>query len=397
MGQFYDVAIVGAGPAGSQAAYLLAASGYRVAVFEQKNEAGMGACCTGIISASCLESFSLGPEMVRARVNGASFFSPSGKCLKLHSDGVQVYIVDRASLDMALAKKAQSHGARYFFSSRVTDIAVEHDRVRIEALHRSFPKILTARAILLADGFSPGLSMKMGLGKIKRFAVGAQVEVSARGIEGVEIYFNQQMAPGFFAWLVPTKPGKALAGLLSSSHARVHLEQFLASSFCQGRIMGLESEPRQKPIPMDILPCTCGHRMLVIGDAAGQVKPTTGGGIYFGQIGAGIASRVLTDALESDDLSAARLCRYQKEWRARMGREIALGSRARRAYGRLSNSRIEKIFDILSSDNMAESLLNSPDFSFDWHGKLMLRVLKWGAVHHLKKVWHFPQGESSLR
>jgi len=394
--QFYDVIVVGAGPAGSHAACLLAASGYSVAVFEQKSAPGFNACCTGIISAGCLDSFGIGPEVIQARANAASFFSPSGRRLRLQSERVQACIVDRASLDLALAEKAQARGARYFFSSRVTGIIIEQDWARIEALRCGSREIFTARAIVLASGFKPGLSQKLGLGRIKRFAIGAQVEVKARDVDEVEVYFSQQMAPGFFAWLVPTAPGKALAGLLSTSHARLHLEEFLQSSSCRDRIMSRESEIRQKPIPLGILPHSCGDRMLVIGDAAGQVKPTTGGGIYFGQIGAEIASGVLAEALERDDLSSARLYRYQKEWQARMGREIALDYRARWAYTRLSDSRIEQIFDILSSGDMAESLLKSPDFSFDWHGKLMLDVLKRGVVHHLRKAWHVLPREDCL-
>ncbi|MCD6567293.1 MAG: NAD(P)/FAD-dependent oxidoreductase [Dehalococcoidia bacterium] len=394
--QLYDVIVVGAGPAGSHAARLLAASGYSVAVFEQKSAPGLNACCTGIISAGCLDSFDIGPEVIRGRANAASFFSPLGKRLRLQSERVQACIVDRASLDLALAEKAQARGARYFFSSRVTDIAIEHGMARIEALHRGSPEISVSRAIVLANGFNPALSQKLGLGRIKRFAAGAQVEVKARDIDEVEVYFSQEMAPGFFAWLVPASPGKALAGLLSTSHAKLHLEKFLHSPSCRDRITSQESEIRQKAIPVGILPHTCGDRMLVIGDAAGQVKPTTGGGIYFGQMGAEIASKVLAEALERDDLSSARLYRYQKEWQARMGREIALDYRARWAYTKLSDSRIEKMFDILSSGNIAESLLKSPDFSFDWHGKLMLSVLKRGAVHYLRKAWHTPPREARL-
>jgi digeranylgeranylglycerophospholipid reductase len=92
---------------------------------------------------------------------------------------------------------------------------------------------------------------------------------------------------------------------------------------------------------------TYGDRVVVVGDAAGQVKPTTGGGIYFGHLGAGIAAGVLDEALRDDDLSAARLSDYQKRWKAKMGRELSSGYRARRAWAKLGERQIEGLFSVL--------------------------------------------------
>ena len=359
-----------------------------MAVLEQKNAPGLDVCCTGIISNECFDSFDLSPEVVLEKANSAKFFSPSGRCLKLQSEKVQAYVIDRTSFDQAIARKAQARGANLFFSSRVTDIAIGNDKAQVETLHRSSKEIFTARAVILANGFSPKLSRKLGLGEIKHFVIGSQTEVEARNIDEVEVYFSQQAAPGFFAWLVPISENKALAGLLSTSHATLHLEKFLLSPFCQGRIIGQGARIRRKAISLGVLPRTYGNRMLVIGDAAGQVKPTTGGGIYFGHLGAKIASEVLREALNSDDLAAARLSRYQKQWKAKMGREIRLGYWVRRIYAKLSDHQLERIFSILDSQGMAEALLSSPNFSFDWHSRLILTGFKYSLVHPLRKAWH---------
>jgi flavin-dependent dehydrogenase len=146
---------------------------------------------------------------------------------------------------------------------------------------------------------------------------------------------------------------------------------------------------------MGTLTRSYGDRLLIIGDAAGQVKPTTGGGIYFGHLGARIAAEVLDEALSSDDLTADQLSRYQKKWRAKMGKELSRGYGARWAYAKLSDRQIEGIFNILNSDGMTEALLNSGNFSFDWHSKLVLTVLGRTSAYPLLKIKHLFSREVS--
>jgi len=395
-GQFYDVIIVGAGPAGSYTAYRLASSGYSVAVLEQKEAVGVGVCCTGIVSAECFDSFGVNPELILNRANSAKFFSPSGKYLRLQDNRVQVCVLDRASFDQAVARKAQAVGVDYLFLSRATDIVIERDKALVEISHHSSREKLTARAVILANGFNPRLSQKLNLGEVKRFAIGAQIEVEAGDVDEVEIYFNQRIAPGFFAWLVPTSASRVLVGLLSMSHAKLCLQKFLLSPYCQSRIVRKEDKIKQKAIPLGTLPRSYGNRILVVGDAAGQVKPTTGGGIYFGHLGAKIAAEVLGEALSDGDLSIARLSCYQRQWKAKMGEEISLGYWTRRAYSKLSDRQVERIFNMFDSGGIARTLLDSPNLSFDWHSRLILASLRHVLVYPLRKAWHLFHKEVGL-
>jgi flavin-dependent dehydrogenase len=135
--------------------------------------------------------------------------------------------------------------------------------------------------------------------------------------------------------------------------------------------------------------------LLVVGDAAGQVKPTTGGGIWFGHIGAQIAAKVLREALGSDNLAAGQLSRYQKEWKARMGKELSRGYWARWAYSRLSDRQIEGIFRALESNGTADALLGSDGFSFDWHSKLISTVLRRSSAYPWLRIRHLFSHEVS--
>ena len=393
--QFYDVIIVGAGPAGSYIAYELASSGHAVAVFEEKSASRLNVCCTGIISTECFRSLDLGTDVILTRVNAAKFFSPSGRCLRLQTENVQAYVVNRPLLDKALASKAQSQGAQYFFSSPVIDIIPGRDSIQAETLYSGAREIFSARAVILANGFRPKLPRKLGLGRIKNFLVGAQAEIEAKNVDELEVYFGQEIAPGAFAWLVPISTNKAYVGLLATSQAKLHLQKFLNNLFGQGRIANREVEIGQKAIPVGTLARSYGDRILVIGDAAGQVKPTTGGGIYFGHLGAQLAAEVLDEALSSDNLTAGQLSRYQKQWKAKMGKELSRGYWARWAYAKLSDRQIEGIFNMFDSNGMAEALLNSGKFSFDWHSRLIMASLRRSSAYPLLKIRHLFSREVS--
>ncbi|MBC8476768.1 MAG: hypothetical protein H8D49_00340 [Dehalococcoidia bacterium] len=122
---------------------------------------------------------------------------------------------------------------------------------------------------------------------------------------------------------------------------------------------------------------TYGDRLLVVGTAAGQVKPITGGGIYYGLLCANIAAEHLHRALSADNLSARDLAGYQREWKQRLGSELRTGYWARRVYERFSDRQIDRLFDIMESTGILESLLNAKDLSFDWHGGAVSRVISY--------------------
>jgi flavin-dependent dehydrogenase len=258
--------------------------------------------------------------------------------------------------------------------------------MQAETLRSGAREMFSARVIVLANGFRPKLPHKLGLGRIKGFLVGAQAEVETKDVEGFEVYFGQKIAPGAFAWIVPTSANKAYAGLLARSQAKLYLQKFIENLCCQGRTTSRELKIGQKAVPLGTLSRSYGDRVLAIGDAAGQVKPTTGGGIYFGHLGAKIAAQVLDEGLRNDSLTAGQLARYQKRWKKKMGKELSRGYWARWAYAKLSDRQIEGIFNVFDSDGMAEALLNSGNFSFDWHSRLVLAVLRLSSAYSLLRI-----------
>jgi len=373
--KLYDIIVVGAGPIGSYTTYSLAKLGYKIAALEQKQAIGSKVCCTGIISRECYDLFCPDDHTVLREARAAKFFVPSGRYIRLEKDAVQAYIVDRAAFDIALAKKAQKVGAEYFLQSRVTNLTPRKEGWEVEVSCQGHRHRLEARAVIVACGFGSTIPEKLGLGKIGNFLFGAQAEVDTK-IDEVEIYFDQEMAPGGFSWLVPTSDGKGLAGVISRHDARLSLEGFLAKLVSGGKIYYSNSEIRQKAIPLQVLPYTYSNRLLVVGEAAGQVKPTTGGGIYFGLLCADLAVNTLHRAFLANDLSSRQLSAYQREWQRKIGPDLRIGNAARRLYDKISQTQMERLFDIVKTYKIDEQMLEWEDFSFDFQGRLIFKILR---------------------
>ncbi len=386
----YDIIVIGGGPVGSYVAYKLAGMGYDVVVLEQKEKLGGQVCCAGIISQGCVSSFAIDDSVVLRRASSARLFSPSGRLLRLWRQETQASIVDRAAFDMAIVSWAQSKEAQYVLNSPVRDIEIGDDGVRVKVAQQGEKSNFEARAVVIATGFGSRLVEGLGLGKVGDFVMGAQAEVETIGVDEVEVYFGQEVAPGFFAWLVPTSPPKALVGLLSRRSPGLYLRKLIASLLAQGKIVSDEAELSHRGISLKPLARTYNRRLVVVGDAAGQVKPTTGGGIYYGLLCADIAANNLHRALKSDDLSARNLASYEREWKKKLGRELKICYYARKFYEHLSDRQVDKVFDIIKSNGIDETLLKADDLSFDWHGEVILRLLGHRVLSKAIKVMKVP-------
>ncbi|MFC2044259.1 NAD(P)/FAD-dependent oxidoreductase [Chloroflexota bacterium] len=372
----HDVIVVGGGPVGSRVSGQLAGMGHRVLAVDEKEDLGGQICCTGIVSRECVSSFAIGGNVISQQLGSAKFFSPSAKVLRLWREEPQACVVDRAAFNVALARWAQDKGVEYVLDSSVRGIEVGNDRVRVEVTGRGERvSFLEAQAVVIATGSSSRLAEGLGLGRFGDFVAGAQAEVEVGGLEEVEVYFGQDIAPGFFAWLVPTSPGRALVGLLSRRRPGFFITKLISSLQAQGKIVSCQAELNYGGVSLKPLSRTYRDRLIVVGTAAGQVKPTTGGGIYYGLLCADVAASCLNRALEREDLSNRSLASYEREWKKKLGWELRIGYRARKLYEQLSDRQLDRIFDIIKDTGIDETLLRAEDLSFDWHAKAVLRLM----------------------
>ena len=365
-----DVIVVGAGPAGNNAALSLASKGYGVTVIDSREIIG-DKLCTGMVGEECFRRYPIDPALVYREIKSACVVAPSSQVVRFETPHPVARVVDRVAYVSSFADKAREAGATYLLGRRVVRVAQHKDRVSVTTGEGS----MEARALVLSAGFGSQLNRQLGLGEASDFVVGVQALVATDGLDDVEVYLGRNVAPGFFAWLVPTQPGYALVGLLARKNAPERFAQFIAGREEDGRI----KEPVAKAvcwgIPLRPLRKTYGDRVLVVGDAAGQVKPTTGGGIFYSLLSSEIASGALDQALRDDKLTSSRLRAYQKEWKSLLSDELEVGYSARRVFEFLGDSHINSLIQQASKNGFVAELANSPDVSFDWHSSMIGKIM----------------------
>jgi digeranylgeranylglycerophospholipid reductase len=385
----HDAIIIGGGPVGSHVARRLAETGYKVLVLERKSGPGDKSCCTGIVGLECVNTFEIDDRVILRRLNSAKLFSPSGDSLHVYRPETQAVVLDRSAFDVMMAQRAQKAGAEYRFSSRAISIYVERDRAVVTVSHKDKGSIIPGKIIIMACGFAPGLSARAGLGAFRDHVIGVQVETETPGLEETEVYFGD-VAPGFFSWLVPTTPGRGRVGLLTRREAGQHLKKWLEQLAARGKIASADVKISYGAIPLQPPEYTYSERIIAVGDAAGQVKPTSGGGIYYGLLGAEIAVETLGKVLDENDLSRKRLAKYQRAWRKRLGGEIRTGYWARRIFEKMSNRQIDRLFRIIKAGGIDKALLNATDISFDWHGRTIKSLIKYQVVAKTVGIVRWP-------
>ncbi len=370
----YDVLVVGAGPAGSSLAGSLAANGHSIAVIEKQPQSGWKTACTGIVSQECRERFNIPNTSILRELSSASLFSPSGVVLNIARPETQAVMLDRTIFDASLARSAAGRGAEYFYNTAAVSFENNSDGITTHAISGGKPRSFTSRSIVLACGYNPSILQAAGLGTFSDFAMGVQAEIPG-SLDRVNVFFGRDTAPDFFAWAAPSRPGYVRGGLLAREHSAVLLQSFIGRLRTEGKIDREKAEVSFGAIPLHSLKKTYGHRVLAVGDAAGQVKPVTGGGIYFGMLCAELAAQTLHSALQDDNLSSRRLAGYERAWRKSIGSELQTGYWARRIFQRLSDKRMDAIFNTMKSSGIDRAILENKELSFDRHGALALALV----------------------
>ena len=370
-----DVAVIGGGPAGLIAARNLAAAGHDVVVLEEHDQIGVPVHCTGLLGSDAFAELGLPSDAVLTTVNAAQFVAADGSTVLMDGEHVRASIVDRAGFDQSLAEAARAAGAEVQTGVRVRTVQV--DEAGVTATGDDGSIRWTARACVLACGASYRFTRALGLGAPQTYAQSAQLEVPFAGPEQIEVHLARETAPGGFAWVVPFARDERRfnrVGLMCDSAAGAH---FTAFAETVKRRFGLAADwpaPRLKVLPLAPIPRTYASRVVAVGDAAGLVKPTTGGGIYYGLISGALAAQTLEAALRDDDLSEGRLKMYETGWRHRLGSEIRTALAFRAIVGRLNDGAINALVELARVDGLLPLLRQTADFN--WHRRAALSLLR---------------------
>jgi geranylgeranyl reductase family protein len=364
----HDTVIIGGGPGGLVAAERLACEGFDVAVLEEHDDIGAPVHCTGVLADEALHELQLPRNTVLNDLATVQFYSPSGLSISYTTPATEAVVIDRLAFDQAIAKRAAAAGAVIRHGARVNAVRITADHAEVEL---DSGQQVRARAAILACGANYGFQRRLGLGLPAVYLNSAQLELPATRVGAVELHFGSSTAPRGFAWAVPVaRPAGNFVriGLMCDGDAAQHFERVLerlAPSWGVPLPLGLT--PRRRLLPLAPLQRTFTDRLLAIGDAAGLVKPTTGGGIYYAIISAGIAADVLGDALRRDRLDADSLSEYQARWRTRLAPEFRAQLAMRMLAQRLTDAEIDSLFELAITDGVMPIVRRTAQFNRHRH------------------------------
>jgi digeranylgeranylglycerophospholipid reductase len=370
------VAVIGGGPAGLIAARQLSARGFSVRVFEEHDHIGSPVHCTGVLGVDAFAELDLPRRAIVGSARSARFISASGKTVVIDGDHVRAAVVDRSVFDRELAASARAAGAAIHTGVRVASLAESTEAVTVLTSAGS----VRARSAVLACGASYRFTRALGLGLPRVLVHSAQLEVPFHALEHVEVHLGRRFAPGGFAWIVPfDRDGATFAriGLLCNRDAAAHFETFARAIRDAYEIEAPWPAARLKALPLAPIARTWTERILVVGDAAGLVKPTTGGGIYYGLLTGHLGAAVLGDVLRDDGFGGRSLKEYERRWRALLGPDIRAGLAFRAIAARLTDGAVDRLVELASVEGpgrLAAVLKQTADFN--WHRSAASALLR---------------------
>jgi digeranylgeranylglycerophospholipid reductase len=370
----FDVAVVGSGPAGSRTAEQLATMGYSVALVERDPAPGHRVHCTGIVSDECFRFYSLPEESVLQSISSFILRSPKNRSTHIKRKTIQAWVLDRVSLDQHLATRAISAGVSHVTSTSVHDITFEGRVASLNMNTDGIERRITARIAVLATGFGTPIARRLGFNDVHGIISGCQSVVKAPNVKHVEIFTGESLGHGGFGWLVPWKPGYALAGVLTRAHAVRFMNSHINRLQNEGSVGDVVSVFRSRPIPLGVCSHSIRDGIVGVGDVVNQVKPTTGGGIYYGLLGADAAAQSIDEALHAGSVSTRGLQPYEEKWRSLIEPEIRQGFLLRRLIEQLPDSVIEQLQYLLRAPILRRLLVSAAP-KFDWHSGPLIRVL----------------------
>ena len=357
----YDAIVAGGSISGLLAAREIAKGGNSVLVLEEGFEVGSPEHCGGLVSKSALNDLGIEPSVKSfdSKINSAIVFSPNGNYFAIDSTLQQIIVVNRRELDKQAALQAKQYGAEIIvkasFKNRINN--------KVESSIGNF------ESRVFVD--CRGASMLVNKNKNGVYPT-AQYEVYADWIkEGqVEVYFDQEKFPGFFAWIIPSGEGVGKVGVAGNSISSINvINEFLKNKGSYSVIRKIYAPIWIKgPISQFV-----DNTTITVGDAAGQSKPTTAGGIFSCGMGGIYAGKAISEYLKTNDKS--KLLNYENMWREKFGKEFEKQILARKILSRLDNSTVNKLFTLITPE-MIKNISTQDDFDFHTGSIIKLLGLK---------------------
>jgi digeranylgeranylglycerophospholipid reductase len=381
-----DIACIGGGPASAFAALEILKRGKNVEIFEEHKEIGVPTHCAGLISVSGFNKLGIKvpEECIQHKVKGSIFYSPSGHTLKVKRKKDQAYVIDRAKFDRFLVDNVERQGGKVHLNAKVTSLISDNKKIEgVVVQDREGPKRIKTKIIIDGEGFKANFLKEAGLKPVNRERIIPAVQFDMTDVrvdeDYVEIYVGRKIAPGFFAYIIPTSSNTARVAVGSSSDKPMNYMRYF-----------IKKHPIASPKLKEGTICKRGGGWIIIGgpvkktympgfmgigDAVGQVKATTGGGVVFGGLCAQIAGKTAAEAITQNDFSENMLRGYQIEWQRLYLRELKLMKLLRQVLNALPDRSLDELFRSVSKPGIEIPKLVEEMGDMDMQGNLIKKIL----------------------
>ncbi|MBI3034862.1 NAD(P)/FAD-dependent oxidoreductase [Candidatus Woesearchaeota archaeon] len=331
------IAIVGAGPAGSYLAYLLARQGKDVTILEEHDRIGSPVQCTGIVTHSIEKFFKLKNEVIAKRLDKVVVVGKSSKI----SVNVDEIVMWRDKFDMFVAEMAQDAGAKILLNHRFIGFDGKQS-IKVKDRKNSKLKEIKADIIVGADGPYSAVANAAGMGSNSKNYIGMQAKIRLKmDTTAFETYFGIDF-PNFFGWVVPESEDTVRLGIGCFENTKEYFYKFLKMRTGKKDILCWESGLIPLYNPKKTIQ---KGNVYLIGDAATHVKATTGGGI----IPSLKAAHTLCDCIASNK-------NYNREFKRQSGKELLLHLRLRNILNKFSDNDYGKLLSLMSQEKVKKIL-----------------------------------------
>lgn len=371
-----DVIVVGGGPAGSWISAQLAKKGFEVTILEEHGEIGNPMCCAGILGKDRIKKIGIDPmDWSINELERGVFHSPEGEMLEITRGRTEACVINRSEFDRDLAERAVRSGADLVLGTRCRTVSRSADGVVVKSRSRDGVEEVRGRMIIGADGTNSVVGRSFGL--IEEFSptVCLQAEIVAPHDESsVHVYLGNDISASFFGWTVPAGDVVRVGlgdknGCLPEKFSRLLRSNSILPQSSEDRIVrcttGLIPSVKTRSIYDD--------RAILVGDAAGQVKPLTGGGLYLGLRCADMGAEIVEEALE-EGMSEETLQSYENGVLDTFGKEFEYGRIARNLLEKMDDEDIGDFLGILRKSEVRERIIDNADF--DHHSELLKILIK---------------------
>ncbi|WP_148679871.1 NAD(P)/FAD-dependent oxidoreductase [Methanopyrus kandleri] len=362
----FDVVVVGAGPAGSVAAWAAAEAGCDVLILERKAEIGVPKQCAEGISAHGLEHAGIEPqdEWIATEISRALIYAPNGKEFEVPGDG---YVLERRVFDKWLVVRAVEAGAEVELLAHARRALLDEGRVvGVEYEGEDGVHEVRARIVIAADGIESRIGRTAGLVpslKPVEMCTCAQYEMVGVDVEedATHFFVDAEFFPGGYFWIFPKGEGRANVGLgIRGSESEPGDALKVLNRALEDHELISEAVADAVPVEVNVggvpvcgpVERTYGDGILLVGDAARQVNPLTGGGLHTSLVCGRIAGEVAAEAIEEDDTSASFLKRYQDRWEEEFGKTFKYALKASKIFSEMSNEELNALAEALDREDI---------------------------------------------